>query len=129
LQIVDREKLLNGPKEPTPANLVHPQIARLDLPPQFGAHTSFPLLGMEIAEFAKVSPVTTTKSRLRASLSFANSAISMPSSGKLVCAPNWGGKSRRAICGWTRFAGVGSFGPFRSFSRSTICNTPLLFAP
>ena len=53
LQIVDREKLLNGPKEPTPANLVHPQIARLDLPPQFGAHTSFPLLGMEIAEFAK----------------------------------------------------------------------------
>src|SRR5437016_604783 len=36
-----------------PANLVHPQIARLDLPPQFGAHTSFPLLGMEIAEFAK----------------------------------------------------------------------------
>ena len=53
LQIVDREKLLNGPKEPTPANLVHPQIARLDLPPQFGAHTGFPLLGMEIAEFAK----------------------------------------------------------------------------
>ena len=53
LQIVDREKLLNGPKEPTPENLVHPQIARLDLPPQFGAHTSFPLLGMEIAEFAK----------------------------------------------------------------------------
>jgi len=53
LQIVDREKLLNGPKEPTPENLVHPQVARLDFPPQFGAHTSFPLLGMEIAEFAK----------------------------------------------------------------------------
>jgi hypothetical protein len=53
LQIVDREKLLNGPKEPTPENLVHPQVARLDLPPQFGAHTTFPVLGMEIAEFAK----------------------------------------------------------------------------
>ena len=53
LQIVDREKLLNGPKEPLPGNLVHPQIARLDFPPQFGAHTSFPVLGMEIAEFAK----------------------------------------------------------------------------
>jgi hypothetical protein len=53
LQIVDREKLLNGPKEPTPENLVYPQIARLDFPPQFGAHTTFPVLGLEIAEFAK----------------------------------------------------------------------------
>ena len=53
LQIVDREKLLNGPKEPTPENLVYPQVARLDFPPQFGAHTTYPVLGMEIAEFAK----------------------------------------------------------------------------
>jgi hypothetical protein len=53
LQIVDREKLLKGPKEPTPANLVYPQVARLDLPPQFGAHTTFPMVGMDIAEFAK----------------------------------------------------------------------------
>ena len=53
LQIVDREKLLKGPKEPTPANLVYPQVARLDLPPQFGAHTTFPMLGMDIAEFTK----------------------------------------------------------------------------
>ena len=53
LQIVDREKLLNGSKEPTPENLVHPQVARLDFPPQFGAHTAFPVLGVEIAEFAK----------------------------------------------------------------------------
>jgi hypothetical protein len=55
LQIVDREKLLNGPKEPTPENLVYPQVARLDFPPQFGAHTTFPVLGMEIAEFARDS--------------------------------------------------------------------------
>jgi len=53
LQIVDREKLLKGPKEPTPANLVYPQVARLDFPPQFGAHTAFPMLGMDIAEFTK----------------------------------------------------------------------------
>jgi len=53
LQIVDREKLLNGPKEPTPENLLAPQIARLDLPPINGAHTVFPLLGVDVPEFAK----------------------------------------------------------------------------
>ena len=53
LQIVDREKLLNGPKEPTNENLLYPQLGRLDLQPVNGAHTTLPLLGMPIAEFAK----------------------------------------------------------------------------
>ena len=53
IQIVDREKLLNGPKEPTPENLLYPQISRLDMSPLVGAHTVFPVLGMEVAEFAK----------------------------------------------------------------------------
>jgi hypothetical protein len=53
LQIVDREKLLKGAPEPTPENLLAPQIARLDLPPMHGAHTTFPLLDMEIPEFSK----------------------------------------------------------------------------
>jgi hypothetical protein len=53
MQIVDREKLLNGPKEPTDANLDYPQIGRLYLPPTNGAHTTFPMLGMDVAEFAK----------------------------------------------------------------------------
>jgi hypothetical protein len=53
LQIVDRQKLLNGPKEPTDANLIYPQVSRLDLPPEVGAHSAVPLLGMEIPEFAK----------------------------------------------------------------------------
>jgi len=53
VQIVDREKLLKGPKEPTESNLMYPQIARLDLPPDMGAHTAFPLLGMQVGEFAK----------------------------------------------------------------------------
>ena len=53
VQIVDREKLLKGPKEPTEANLIYPQIARLDLPPDMGAHTAFPLLGMQLGEFGK----------------------------------------------------------------------------
>src|SRR5215813_1224863 len=33
VQIVDRGKLLSGAKEPTESNLVYPQIARIDLPP------------------------------------------------------------------------------------------------
>ena len=56
VQIVDREKLLNGPKEPTEANLLYPQIARIDLPPDKGAHTAFPIIGLEVAEFAKQRP-------------------------------------------------------------------------
>lgn len=53
LQIVDRAKLLNGPKEPTPQNLLYPQVARFDLGPFSGAHTTLPILGMDVAQFAK----------------------------------------------------------------------------
>src|SRR5205085_7049569 len=53
LQIVDREKLLNGPKEPTDANLRYPEVGRLEMPPSIGAHTTFPMLGMEMPEYAK----------------------------------------------------------------------------
>ncbi|MEA2989959.1 MAG: hypothetical protein QOG83_2670 [Alphaproteobacteria bacterium] len=52
LQIVDREKLLKGPKEPTPANLLYPQISRMDMYPLVGAHTVFPMIQMQIEEFA-----------------------------------------------------------------------------
>jgi hypothetical protein len=52
LQIVDREKLLKGPREPTPANLLYPQVGILDLSAFNGAHTAFPVRGMPIAEFA-----------------------------------------------------------------------------
>jgi hypothetical protein len=51
LQVVDRDKLLNGPKEPTDANLIYPQIARLDMPADAGAHTALPLLSMRLTEF------------------------------------------------------------------------------
>ncbi len=53
LQIVDREKLLKGPTAPTRSNLLYPQIGRLDLPPNVGAHTVFPVLGVSVPEFAK----------------------------------------------------------------------------
>jgi hypothetical protein len=52
LQIVDRDKLLKGPKEPTAENLRYPEISRLMMSAWNGAHTTFPMLGMPIAEFA-----------------------------------------------------------------------------
>jgi hypothetical protein len=52
LQIVDRDKLLNGPKEPTPENLRYPEISRMSMSAFNGAHTTFPMLKMPIAEFA-----------------------------------------------------------------------------
>jgi len=53
VQIVDREKLLSGPREPSDQNLLYPQIVRVDFPADAGAHTAFPLLGVNVTEFAK----------------------------------------------------------------------------
>jgi hypothetical protein len=59
LQIVDREKLLSGnpaspnPLAPTAENILYAQIGRLDAYPPVGAHTTFPVLGVSIPEFAK----------------------------------------------------------------------------
>lgn len=53
IQIIDRDKLLNGPKDPTPENLLYPQVSRLDLPAMHGAHTTFPMFDVDIPEFAK----------------------------------------------------------------------------
>jgi hypothetical protein len=50
LEIVDRNKLLNGPKEPTDENLRSPIVARLDFPEDVGAHNAFPLLHMQLPE-------------------------------------------------------------------------------
>ena len=52
IQIVDRKKLLEGPKEPTPDNLRAPEVGRLLMSAWNGAHTTFPMLKMPIAEFA-----------------------------------------------------------------------------
>src|SRR6185369_9214343 len=53
MQIVDREKLLKGPKEPTPDNLRAPVVGELHMMPFYGAHTVFPMLQMPVADFAK----------------------------------------------------------------------------
>ncbi|MEA2873020.1 MAG: hypothetical protein QOH67_2996 [Hyphomicrobiales bacterium] len=52
LQIIDREKLIKGPKEPTPDNLRAPVIGELQMSPLVGAHTTFPLGKIRIPEFA-----------------------------------------------------------------------------
>ena len=52
LQIVDRQKLLAGPKEPTAANLNAPEISRLYMSPNWGGHTAFPVLGLTIGDWA-----------------------------------------------------------------------------
>jgi LVIVD repeat-containing protein len=59
LQIVDRDKLLNGNPQiadrfaPTVENLVYPQIGRLDMTPDWGGHTAFPVLGVPVADWAE----------------------------------------------------------------------------
>jgi len=53
LQIVDRQKLISGPPDPTPANLLAPQVGRLDFDSSHGAHTTLPVPGIQVAEFAK----------------------------------------------------------------------------
>ncbi len=53
IQIIDRDKLLNGPKDPTPENLLYPQVARLDMPAMHGAHTTFPMSHVDVPEFSK----------------------------------------------------------------------------
>lgn len=57
LQIVDRARLLAGdptsatPFAPTAANLRYPEVGRLDMAPDWGGHTSFPVLGIPVAAF------------------------------------------------------------------------------
>jgi hypothetical protein len=53
LQIVDRRKLLTGPAEPTNENLLFPQVGKLEMSPKTGAHTAFPILGIEVPDFAR----------------------------------------------------------------------------
>jgi hypothetical protein len=56
LQIVDRDRLLTGNPAsadrfaPTPENLKYPEIGRLDMPPDWGGHTSFPVLGVPVRD-------------------------------------------------------------------------------
>lgn len=65
LQIVDRDKLLKGdptspnPFAPTAQNILYAQVGRLDISPNVGAHTTLPVLGIQIPEFSKNQRGTT----------------------------------------------------------------------
>jgi hypothetical protein len=58
LQIVDRDKLVKGdpqaadPFAPTVENLLYPQVGRLDMSPDWGGHTAFPVLGLRVPDWA-----------------------------------------------------------------------------
>ncbi len=58
IQIVDRDKLIRGnpavadPFEPTDENLTYPVITTMFTGPRLGAHTAFPVLGIDVDEFA-----------------------------------------------------------------------------
>jgi hypothetical protein len=53
LQILDREKLVKGPKEPSPDNLRNPVVGELHMLPLVGAHSTIPLGKVKIAEFSR----------------------------------------------------------------------------
>ncbi|MFN0302645.1 MAG: LVIVD repeat-containing protein [Burkholderiales bacterium] len=61
IQILDREKLIRGnpavqnPLAPTPENLTYPEVTRLFTSPRKGAHMTFPVLGIDVPEFARNS--------------------------------------------------------------------------
>ena len=61
IEILDREKLIHGPKDPTVANLESPMIARLDLPPDVGAHTTFPMIGVDVPNLSKFGPAVSKR--------------------------------------------------------------------
>jgi hypothetical protein len=51
VQTVDRQKLLDGPKEPTPENLRYPVIGQINLPATVGAHSAIPLYHVQPPEY------------------------------------------------------------------------------
>ena len=76
IQIIDRERMLRGnpaaadPFAPTDANLEYPVITTMFTSPRLGAHTTLPMLGMDIPEFAK-----STEGRTRDMLLVVNEAL------------------------------------------------------
>lgn len=55
IQIVDRDKLLHdftNPVSPTDAELLAPQVGRIDMSPDQGGHTTFPVYGIPQPEYA-----------------------------------------------------------------------------
>ncbi|MEQ1886912.1 MAG: hypothetical protein ABL967_17760 [Bryobacteraceae bacterium] len=52
-QILDRKKLLEGPKEPTEENLKYPVISQINFGPDVGAHNIYPLFKTSLPEYSR----------------------------------------------------------------------------
>lgn len=87
LQILDRKKLLppshggtwaGDPDRPTQADLLEPQAARLDMSPDQGGHTSFPVFGLKPKSYTDFTDFKTRDIVLLASESTADKCEEPP---------------------------------------------------
>ena len=87
LQILDRKKLLppslggtwtGDPDRPTEADLLAPQVARLDMSPDQGGHTSMPVFGLTPASYEKFTEFKTRDIVLLASEATSNKCQEAP---------------------------------------------------
>jgi len=134
MQIVDRDKLLAGDPQaadrfaPTVANLLYPQIGRLDMSPAWGGHTSFRSWASRCRTGPRMCPgargTSCWWSRRRCATSAARSASSRswwtspPSASRSRWPP-----SRCPIRPGTSAAAEGASAPIRAMSRSARSTT------
>ena len=84
LQILDLDKFLSGdpeaedPYAPTPANLLYPQIARLDMPAYWGVHTAKPVYDVPISWLRRRLPRMATRDILLLPSEAGGGAASLP---------------------------------------------------
>jgi len=82
LQILDRDKLLNeisvDPSDPTDAELLVPQISRLNMSPDQGGHTSMPVFGLVPPSYQNFTEFKTRDIVLLASEATSNQCTEAP---------------------------------------------------
>lgn len=81
MQILDRDKLLNfsaDPTNPTDADLLVPQISRLDMSPDQGGHTSMPVFGLAPRSYQDFTEFKARDIVVLSSESTANQCVEAP---------------------------------------------------
>lgn len=93
VQILDRSKLLpppygtavlSDPGRPTDAELLSAQVGRVDMSPDQGAHTTFPVFGVPVPAFAKYSKNTVRDILVTLSEGYSNRCQEAPHLGFLL---------------------------------------------
>jgi hypothetical protein len=87
VQIVDRDKLLHNftnPASPTDAELLAPQVGRIDMSPDQGGHTTFPVFGIPQPEYDNFTSGNTRDVLVVTSESTANFCQEAPHFGFLL---------------------------------------------